>query len=90
MPFARNAGGAVDAAWLAAHPCYRHLGLYAYDADFLKSFSSLEPGFLENIEKLEQLRAMEHGYRIHVGITDQPTVGIDAPEDVAEFEARLA
>ena len=89
MPFARDAGGAVDAAWLAAHPCYRHLGLYAYDADFLKAFSTLEPGFLENIEKLEQLRAMEHGYRIHVGITDQPTIGIDAPEDVAEFEARL-
>jgi 3-deoxy-manno-octulosonate cytidylyltransferase (CMP-KDO synthetase) len=44
---------------------------------------------LENIEKLEQLRAMEHGYRIHVGITDQPTIGIDAPEDVAEFEACL-
>ena len=89
MPFARDSGGAVDAAWLAAHPCYRHLGLYAYDAAFLQAFSSLEPGFLENIEKLEQLRAMEHGYRIHVGITDQPTIGIDAPEDVAAFEARL-
>lgn len=89
MPFVRDSGGAVDAAWLAAHPCYRHLGLYAYDADFLKAFSTLEPGFLENIEKLEQLRAMEHGYRIHVGITDQSTIGIDAPEDVAEFEARL-
>jgi len=89
VPFARAAGGTVDAAWLAAHPCYRHLGLYAYDADFLSAFSTLEPGVLENIEKLEQLRAMEHGYRIHVGITDQPTIGIDAPEDVAEFEARL-
>ena len=89
IPFARDVGGKVDAAWLAAHPCYRHLGLYAYDADFLSAFSTLKPGFLENIEKLEQLRAMEHGYRIHVGITDQPTIGIDAPEDVAEFEARL-
>ena len=81
IPFARDA--------LAAHSCYRHLGLYAYDADFLSAFSTLEPGFLENIEKLEQLRAMEHGYRIHVGITDQPTIGIDAAEDVAEFEACL-
>ena len=89
IPFARDVGGKVDAAWLAAHSCYRHLGLYAYDADFLSAFSTLKPGFLENIEKLEQLRAMEHGYRIHVGITDQPTIGIDAPEDVAEFEARL-
>jgi len=49
----------------------------------------LEPGFLENIEKLEQLRAMEHGYRIHVGITNQPTIGIDTLEDIAEFEAHL-
>ena len=89
IPFSRDAAGQIDAAWLAANPCYRHLGLYAYDAEFLKAFSSLEPGFHEQIEKLEQLRAMEHGYRIQVGITDQATVGIDTPEDVAEFEAAL-
>jgi 3-deoxy-manno-octulosonate cytidylyltransferase (CMP-KDO synthetase) len=89
MPFARDCAGVVDAAWLAANHCYRHLGLYAYQADFLSAFSSLEPGFLEQIEKLEQLRAMEHGYRIHVGITEQSTIGIDTPEDVADFEAAL-
>lgn len=89
IPFARDAAGQIDAAWLAANPVYRHLGLYAYTADFLAAFSGLEPGFLENIEKLEQLRAMEHGYRIHVGITDQPTIGIDAPEDIAAFESAL-
>lgn len=89
MPFARDTAGQVDTAWLAANRCYRHLGLYAYRADFLSAFSSLEPGFLENIEKLEQLRAMEHGYRIHVGITDQATIGIDTPEDIGEFEAAL-
>lgn len=82
-------GGQVDDAWLARHPCYRHLGLYAYRADFLEAFSGLEPGFLEQVEKLEQLRAMEHGYRIHVGITDQATIGIDTPADSAEFEASL-
>lgn len=90
IPFARDSSGEVDAAWLAANPCYRHLGLYAYKADFLQAFSSLEAGFHEQIEKLEQLRAMEHGYKIHVGITDQPTVGIDTPEDIAIFEAALA
>jgi len=90
IPFARDNAGQVDAEWLAAHRCYRHLGLYAYQADFLSAFSSLQPGFLENIEKLEQLRAMEHGYRIHVGITDQATIGIDTPEDIAEFEARIS
>jgi len=89
IPFAREEKGIVDSAWLKTHGCYRHLGLYAYKADFLKAFSSLEPGFLEGVEKLEQLRAMEHGYRIHVGITNQPTVGIDTPEDIPEFEARL-
>ena len=87
IPFAR--GQTVDEQWLAVHPCYRHLGLYAYDADFLNRFSRLEPGFLETVEKLEQLRAMEHGYRIHVGITDQPTIGIDTPEDIAKFEMHL-
>ena len=89
MPFARDTAGQVDALWLAQNFCYRHLGLYAYKADFLSAFSSLEPGFLEQVEKLEQLRAMEHGYRIHVGITDQATIGIDTLEDIAEFEACL-
>lgn len=89
IPFARECKGAVDAAWLGAHTCYRHLGLYAYRAEFLSAFSTLEPGFLEQVEKLEQLRAMEHGYRIHVGITDQPTIGIDALDDIAAFEAAL-
>ena len=89
MPFARDTAGQVDALWLAQNRCYRHLGLYAYKADFLSAFSSLEPGLLEQVEKLEQLRAMEHGYRIHVGITDQTTIGIDTPEDIAEFEACL-
>ena len=89
MPFVRDTGGQVDAAWLAQNRCFRHLGLYAYKAGFLSAFSSLKPGLLEQVEKLEQLRAMEHGYRIHVGITDQATIGIDTPEDIAEFEACL-
>ncbi|WP_233246158.1 3-deoxy-manno-octulosonate cytidylyltransferase [Coraliomargarita sinensis] len=89
IPFARDQQGQIDVAWLSEHLVYRHLGLYAYTADFLSAFSSLEPGYLEELEKLEQLRAMEHGYKIHVGITDQPTIGIDTPEDVAAFEAAL-
>jgi 3-deoxy-manno-octulosonate cytidylyltransferase (CMP-KDO synthetase) len=87
IPFARDVK--VNQEWLSTHTCYRHLGLYAYDADFLNRFSALEPGLLETIEKLEQLRAMEHGYRIHVGITDQPTIGIDTTEDIENFESRL-
>lgn len=87
IPFSRD--DAVSERWLATHRCYRHLGLYAYDAEFLKQFSKLEPGSLETVEKLEQLRALEHGYRIHVGVTDQPTIGIDMLEDVAKFESYL-
>ncbi|MFP4260673.1 MAG: 3-deoxy-manno-octulosonate cytidylyltransferase [Opitutales bacterium] len=89
IPFDREHTGAVDDAWLAAHPVYRHLGLYAYQSEFLSAFATLEPGYLEGLEKLEQLRAMEHGYRIHVGVTAEATIGIDTPEDIAAFEARL-
>lgn len=89
IPYARDTAGVVDLAWLKANQTYRHLGLYAYTAEFLSAFSTLEPGFLEGIEKLEQLRAMEHGYKIQVGLTDQPTVGIDTPEDIEVFEAAI-
>ncbi len=79
----------MDADWLARHRCFRHLGLYAYQSEFLARFSRLEPGTLEQIEKLEQLRALEHGFTIRVGLIDEATVGIDALEDIAAFEAAL-
>lgn len=87
IPFARDVE--VNKQWLSQNPCYRHLGLYAYSADFLSAFSTLEPGFLECAEKLEQLRAMEHGFRIHVEVTNQPTIGIDTFEDIEKFIANL-
>ncbi|BET69009.1 3-deoxy-manno-octulosonate cytidylyltransferase [Opitutales bacterium ASA1] len=89
IPFARDSGGDVTDAWLAAGHVYRHLGLYAYRAEFLDQFCRLPPGRLETIEKLEQLRVLENGFRIAVGLTDQPTVGVDTPADVVEFERRL-
>jgi 3-deoxy-manno-octulosonate cytidylyltransferase (CMP-KDO synthetase) len=89
IPFPRDRGGQVDAAWLAAHGCYKHLGLYAYHADFLQRFTALPPGRLEQIEKLEQLRALENGAAIAVGLTDDPSVGVDTPEDAVRFEAWL-
>ena len=62
-----------------------HLGLYAYRAEALQRFSSLPPSRLEQIEKLEQLRALENGMRIAVGVVEAGGIGIDTPEDVARF-----
>lgn len=90
IPFARERGGAVDDAWVRANPCYRHLGLYAYKAALLEKFAALPPGRYEQIEKLEQLRALENGYEIACGLTDDPTIGVDTPEDAAKFERSLA
>ena len=89
MPHSRDLGLTVDDAWVAANPCFKHLGLYAYRADFLEKFVALPPGRLEQIEKLEQLRALENGYPIAIGVTDDPTIGVDTPEDAQRFELAL-
>lgn len=69
----------------------RHIGIYAYRAGFLKRFAALPPGTLERIESLEQLRALEAGHRIAVGITPEPfPPGVDTPEDLERAERRLA
>jgi 3-deoxy-manno-octulosonate cytidylyltransferase (CMP-KDO synthetase) len=89
MPFARDRGGVVDDAWVAANPCRKHLGLYAYKAGLLEKFAKLPLGQLEQIEKLEQLRVLENGYAIAVGLTDDQTIGVDTPEDAVKFERWL-
>lgn len=90
VPYFRDGRGQVDEAWLAVNPCYRHLGLYAYKAGLLAQFSRLAPGRLEQIEKLEQLRVLEHGEAIAVGISDDATIGVDTPEDAEKFASLLA
>ncbi len=89
LPFSRDLGLTIDDAWVAANPCYKHLGLYAYKANLIEKFAQLPPGQLEQIEKLEQLRVLENGYDIAVGLTDDPTIGVDTPEDAKKFEAWL-
>ena len=89
MPFARDVGGKVDDAWLAAHPCYKHLGLYAYRGDFLEKFVRMTPSPLETTERLEQLRVLENGFLIAIDVTDDPTIGVDTAEDAAKFEQWL-
>ncbi|MDD2437763.1 MAG: 3-deoxy-manno-octulosonate cytidylyltransferase [Massilibacteroides sp.] len=68
--------------WLHYHTYYKHIGLYAYRANVLKEITQLPQSPLELAESLEQLRWLENGYRIKVGITHQETIGIDTPEDM--------
>jgi 3-deoxy-manno-octulosonate cytidylyltransferase (CMP-KDO synthetase) len=68
---------------------YRHIGMYAYRKESLLRFTSYEPTPLERAEGLEQLRALEHGMVIKLVIADEPTFGVDAPEDVKKVEKVL-
>ena len=77
------AGGLPATAW-------RHIGLYGYRRAFLRVFASLRPTALELAERLEQLRALEHGYRIVVPETAHRSVGVDTPADLAEVEALVS
>lgn len=89
IPYPRDLAGKVGDAWVAANPCFKHLGLYAYKSDFLERFVSLPAGKLEVIEKLEQLRVLGAGYPIAIDVTEDPSIGVDTPEDAAKFEAHL-
>ena len=70
-------------------PYLKHLGLYAYRREVLREVTQLPQSPLERAESLEQLRWLENGYRIRVGLTDVETVGIDTPEDLARAEEFL-
>lgn len=80
LPFPRNEGGPQP---------LRHIGLYGYRADFLKKFVTWPPAPLEIAESLEQLRALHHGARIRVVITDHEAIGLDTPEQVSLLESLL-
>ncbi len=92
MPWSRDTFGATppqlptgENIWL------RHIGIYGYRAGFLQQFALLPPGRLERIESLEQLRALEAGYRIAVGLTPAAfPPGVDTPEDLVRAERHLA
>jgi len=78
IPCARDADTIFDT--------YKHLGIYAYRRRFLEIFRNLPDGKLEKIEKLEQLRAIEHGYKIRVVITEYDSPEVDLPEDIHRIE----
>ncbi|MBI4432798.1 MAG: 3-deoxy-manno-octulosonate cytidylyltransferase [Candidatus Omnitrophica bacterium] len=71
------------------HFFYKHIGIYAYQKDFIFTFKKLPKSTLEACEKLEQLRALEHGYKIRLIETKFETVGIDTPEDLEHAKLLL-
>ncbi|MEO6246855.1 MAG: 3-deoxy-manno-octulosonate cytidylyltransferase, partial [Opitutaceae bacterium] len=89
LPFSRDLGLTIDDAWIAANPCLKHLGLYAYHANLLEKFAALPPGRYEQIERLEQLRVLENGHDILVAETSDPGIGVDTPADAVKFEQLL-
>ena len=68
----------------------KHIGIYAYRANVLQEIAQLPPSPLEKAENLEQLRWLENGYRIRVGMTSQATVGIDTPADLEKARQLLS
>jgi len=83
IPWARDAFAAGADDLPDGMPVHRHIGIYAYRAGFLKAYAKLEPVAIEKFEALEQLRALWHGYRISVAITESiPAAGVDTEEDL--------
>jgi 3-deoxy-manno-octulosonate cytidylyltransferase (CMP-KDO synthetase) len=87
-PIPCHRDGLPDPVRAATPLAYLHLGLYAYRREFLLAIGSLPPSPLETAEKLEQLRILDAGYPIAVGIVDEPSIGIDTPEDYRRFVER--
>ncbi|HEY1215192.1 MAG TPA: 3-deoxy-manno-octulosonate cytidylyltransferase [Bryobacteraceae bacterium] len=75
IPYERDGSGRQE-------PYYKHIGLYVYRREFLLSYPDLAVGPLERAERLEQLRALENGYRIRVKETEYESVGVDTPDDL--------
>lgn len=79
IPFHRETAGTY----------YQHVGLYVYRRDFLLRYPDLPIGPLESAEKLEQLRALENGYRIRVALTEYESIGVDTPEDLEKVSSLI-
>lgn len=75
--------------WTPDVPVYRHLGLYAYRSHFLPIYAALSPSPLQMTEDLEQLKALEHGYKIRTALVEEDGIGVDVPEDIQKVEAWL-
>jgi 3-deoxy-manno-octulosonate cytidylyltransferase (CMP-KDO synthetase) len=81
IPYVR---GVEQKAWLDHNTFFQHIGIYGYRLDVLKKITKLAPSSLEKAESLEQLRWVEHGFKIKTAITSGDTIAIDTPEDLAK------
>ena len=91
IPYCRGHFDACPKSLPAHARHYRHIGLYAYRAEFLGRFASLAPSPAERLESLEQLRALHHGYAIHVAAAREPAgPGVDTPADLERVRAVFA
>lgn len=86
IPYIRNTR---REEWIGQFPYLKHIGLYAYRSEVLRQVTQLPQSSLEIAESLEQLRWLQNGYKIKVGLTDVETVGIDTPEDLQRAETYL-
>lgn len=82
--------GKEENQWIDVYPFLKHIGLYAYRTEVLREVTKLPQSPLEIAEGLEQLRWLQNGYKIKVGLTEVETVGIDTPEDLRRAELFLA
>src|SRR5690606_6984444 len=90
LPWPRDAFAGDRSVLPAGGHWLRHIGIYACRAGFLRRFAQMPPGRLEQVESLEQLRALEAGYRIAVALAPEPfPPGVDTPQDLARAQARL-
>lgn len=86
IPYVR---GAECSDWQSRHTYYKHIGMYAYRANVLREITRLPQSSLELAESLEQLRWLENGYTVRVGVTNVETVSIDTPEDLEKLNQSL-
>ncbi|MBP3425802.1 MAG: 3-deoxy-manno-octulosonate cytidylyltransferase [Rikenellaceae bacterium] len=81
--------GAEPESWQTQHTYYKHIGMYAYRAEVLREITRLPQSPLELAESLEQLRWLENGYTVRVGVTSVETISVDTPEDLEKLCASL-
>lgn len=81
--------GGHSGKWDPNKTYYKHLGIYGYRRDFLFHYAELSPTPLQLAEDLEQLKVLEHGFRIKVAVVDSVSIGVDTPEDINKVERML-